>query len=230
MLMSADTDPVVPSTAPLSPSSMVAAGILTANHPSDLDRRVEEEDVVLVREACGLPINFEMASTAEMVGMALRLAPDFVCLVPENRQEVTTEGGLDVAGQKESLRATVGVLREGGSLVSMFIDPEEEQIRASVEVGADMVELHTGCFANSDEDKKSGEIMRLTAGAGLGNALGLRVNAGHGINYGNARELFEVPHLMELNIGHSIVSRSIGTGMEESVREMVEIMRGYPGD
>ena len=193
-------------------------------------RHVQEEDVVLVREACGLPINFEMASTAEMVGMALRLAPDFVCLVPENRQEVTTEGGLDVAGQKESLRATVGVLREGGSLVSMFIDPEEEQIRASVEVGADMIELHTGCFANSDEDKKPGEIMRLTTGARLGNALGLRVNAGHGINYGNARELFEVPHLMELNIGHSIVSRSIGTGMEEAVREMVEIMRGYPGD
>ena len=192
-------------------------------------RHVQEEDVMVVREACDLPINFEMASTAEMIGMALRLAPDFVCLVPENRQEITTEGGLDVAGQKESLRATVDVLREGGSLVSMFIDPEEGQIRASEEVGADMIELHTGRFANSDGDKKAGEIRRLTAGARLGNALGLSVNAGHGINYGNVRELFEVPHLMELNIGHSIVSRSIVTGMEGAVREMAGILADYPG-
>ena len=216
---------------------IVAAGLAAVRGGADSitmhvrgDRRhVQEEDVVLVRDACGLPINFEMASTSEMVGMALRLAPDFVCLVPENRKEVTTEGGLDVAGQKESLRATVGVLREGGSQVSMFIDPEEEQIQASAEVGADMIELHTGCFANSDKDRKSREIMRLQAGARLGNALGLGVNAGHGINYGNVRELFEVPHLKELNIGHSIVSRSIVAGMEEAVREMMGIMGAYPG-
>ena len=156
-------------------------------------RHVQEEDVFRVKEACNLPVNFEMASTAEMVAMALRLRPEFVCLVPENRQEITTEGGLDVAGQRETLRATVGALRDAGSKVSMFIDPEEEQVTASR----------------------------------VGNQLGLCINAGHGINYDNLEELFEIPHLVELNIGHSIVSRAVMTGMEQAVREMVVIMGRY---
>lgn len=190
-------------------------------------RHVQEEDVFRVKEGCNLPVNFEMASTAEMVAMALRLRPEFVCLVPENRQEITTEGGLDVSGQRETLRATVGALRDGGSKVSMFIDPEEEQVRASRDIGADMVELHTGSFANCEGAMRKEELARLTAAARVGNQLGLRINAGHGINYDNLEELFEIPHLVELNIGHSIVSRAVMTGMEQAVREMVVIMGRY---
>ncbi len=193
-------------------------------------RHVQEEDVSRVKKACDLPINFEIASTAEMLEIALRLAPDFVCLVPENRQEITTEGGLDVAGQQESLRATVTTLQRGGSMVSMFIDPDEEQIRASAEIEADMIELHTGCFANSTGVDHVDEIERLVACARLGHELGLQVNAGHGINYRNIGELFKVPHLLELNIGHSIVSRAVTTGLEQAVREMAEAMKGYPGE
>ena len=193
-------------------------------------RHVQEEDVSRVKKACDLPINFEMASTAEMLEIALRLAPDFVCLVPENRQEITTEGGLDVAGQQESLRATVTTLRREGGMVSMFIDPDEEQIRASAEIEAEMIELHTGCFANSTGADHVGEIKRLVAGARLGHELGLQVNAGHGINYRNIEELFQVPHLLELNIGHSIVCRAITTGLEQAVREMAEAMKGYSGE
>ena len=190
-------------------------------------RHVQEADVFRVRDACGLPINFEMASTAEMVAMAQRLRPEFVCLVPENRQEITTEGGLDVSGQKETLRSTVGALKDGGSKVSMFIDPAEEQVRASREIGADMVELHTGSFANSEGAVRREELARLTAAARVGSQLELGVNAGHGINYTNIEELFEIPHLVELNIGHSIVSRAIMTGMEQAVREMREIIARY---
>ncbi len=190
-------------------------------------RHVQERDVREVKERCELPINFEMASTAEMVGIALRLAPDFVCLVPENRQEITTEGGLDVAGQLESLRITVGRLQEAGSKVSMFIDPEPEQVRASAEVQAEMVELHTGCYANADGGGRAEELKRLTEAAVLGHELGLQVNAGHGINYRNIAVLLVVPHLVELNIGHSIVSRAIAVGMQQAVREMKELMNEY---
>jgi len=193
-------------------------------------RHVQEEDVFRVKEACELPINFEMASTAEMVAMALRLHPEFVCLVPENRQEITTEGGLDVSGQRETLRATVGALRDGGSKVSMFIDPEEEQVRASRDIGADMVELHTGSFANCEGANRKEELARLAAAARVGSQLDLVVNAGHGINYDNLEELFEIPHLGELNIGHSIISRSVMIGIEQAVREMVVMMAGYGGE
>ncbi len=190
-------------------------------------RHVQEEDVFRVKEACKLPINFEMASTAEMVAIALRLHPEFVCLVPENRQEITTEGGLDVSEQKETLRATVGALRDGGSKVSMFIDPEEEQVRASRDIGADMIELHTGSFANSEGSIRKEELTRLAAAARVGSQLGLGVNAGHGINYDNLEELFGIPHLEELNIGHSIISRAVMIGIEQAVREMVVMMAGY---
>lgn len=189
-------------------------------------RHVQERDVLRVKEACDLPINFEMASTAEMIGIALQLAPDFVCLVPENRQEITTEGGLDVAGQKESLRATVTTLRAAGCQVSMFIDPEERQIRASADLDAEMIELHTGCFANLAGTEQDAEVERLTEGACLGHELGLQVNAGHGINYENISRILVVPHLAELNIGHSIVSRAIMVGLENAVREMVGAMAG----
>jgi pyridoxine 5-phosphate synthase len=191
-------------------------------------RHVQEQDVRDVMAECELPLNFEMASTAEMVGIALKLAPDFVCLVPENRQEISTEGGLDVAGQLESLRTTVATLQEAGSKLSMFIDPESEQVQASAELGAEMIELHTGCFANAEGEERVAEVARLADASRLGQELGLQVNAGHGINYHNLSELFPVPNLVELNTGHSIVTRAISAGLEQAVREMVELMAGYP--
>jgi pyridoxine 5-phosphate synthase len=191
-------------------------------------RHVQEQDVRDVMAECELPLNFEMASTAEMVGIALKLAPDFVCLVPENRQEISTEGGLDVAGQLESLRTTVATLQEAGSKLSMFIDPESEQVQASAELGAEMIELHTGCFANAEGEERAAEVARLADASRLGQELGLQVNAGHGINYHNLSELFPVPNLVELNTGHSIVTRAISAGLEQAVREMVELMAGYP--
>lgn len=191
-------------------------------------RHVQEQDVRDVMAECELPLNFEMASTAEMVGIALKLAPDFVCLVPENRQEISTEGGLDVAGQLESLRTTVATLQAAGSKLSMFIDPESEQVQASAELGAEMIELHTGCFTNAEGEERAAEVARLADASRLGQELGLQVNAGHGINYHNLSELFPVPNLVELNIGHSIVTRAISVGLEQAVREMVELMAGYP--
>lgn len=191
-------------------------------------RHVQEQDVRDVMAECELPLNFEMASTAEMVGIALKLAPDFVCLVPENRQEISTEGGLDVAGQLESLRTTVATLQAAGSKLSMFIDPESEQVQASAELGAEMIELHTGCFANAEGEERAAEVARLADASRLGQELGLQINAGHGINYHNLSELFPVPNLVELNTGHSIVTRAILVGLEQAVREMVELMAGYP--
>lgn len=192
-------------------------------------RHVQERDVFEVREQLELPINFEMASTAEMREIALRLKPDFVCLVPENRQEITTEGGLDVAGQLESLRPTVEALQASGSRVSMFVDPELDQVEASAELGAGMIELHTGCFANGNEEERRVELGRLVVAARRGSELGLQVNAGHGINYRNVAELFVVPHLAELNIGHSIVSRAVLVGFAQAVREMKGLLHGYEG-
>lgn len=192
-------------------------------------RHIQDADVFLLREKIGTKLNLEMGNTAEILEIALKVKPDFVCLVPENRQEVTTEGGLDVAGQKAALRETVKALQANGTKVSMFIDPELEQVRASAEIGADMVELHTGTFANATGTARASEVARLREAAVLGHGLGLQINAGHGLTTANLPDLFAVPHLVELNIGHHIVSRSIFIGLEAAVREMREAMNGYEG-
>jgi len=190
-------------------------------------RHIQDADVILLREKIGTKLNLEMGNTAEILEIALKVKPDFVCLVPENRQEVTTEGGLDVAGQKAALQVTVKALQANGTKVSMFIDPDLEQVRASAEIGADMVELHTGTFANASGAARSSEVARLRDAAVLGHGLGLQINAGHGLTTANLPELFAVPHLVELNIGHHLVSRSIFIGLEAAVREMREVMNGY---
>lgn len=190
-------------------------------------RHMQEGDVFAVKESCDLPINFEMANTGEMLEMALRLRPAFVCLVPENRQEITTEGGLDVAGLSETLAPTVGALQREGIKVSPFIDPDLEQVEVCAELKTEMIELHTGCFANAAGEDVERELGRLREAAVRAHELGLQVNAGHGINYKNLTALFPVAHLAELNIGHSIVSRSLMVGMRQAVGEMVELMRGY---
>ena len=191
-------------------------------------RHIVDEDVFLLRREIGTMMNLEMGNTPEILGIALKVRPHFVCMVPENREEVTTEGGLDVVGQKAALRASVTQLEQNGTRVSMFIDPDLDQVRASAEIGASMIELHTGTFANEIGEQRSVEAARLKAAAELGQALGLQINAGHGLTTKNLRELFIVPHLAELNIGHSIVARSVFVGLRTAIHEMLELMKEYP--
>jgi pyridoxine 5-phosphate synthase len=192
-------------------------------------RHMQDADVFRIREEVNLPLNLEMGVTEEMVGLALRLKPDFACLVPENRMEITTEGGLNVLAGFDRIRMVVARLQDAGIRVSLFIDPDAEQVEAAGETCADMIELHTGCFANAVGGEVDREIARLTAAARDGHAATLQVNAGHGINYTNVTRLSAVPHLAELNIGHSIVSRAMRVGISTAVREMKELMAGYPG-
>jgi pyridoxine 5-phosphate synthase len=192
-------------------------------------RHMQDRDAFELREQCTLPLNLEMGVTDGMLALALELKPEFVCLVPESREEVTTEGGLDVLSRLDEVKACVDRLRSAGIRVSLFIDPDVGQVEASAETGGEMIELHTGCFANALGDERSAEIERLIDAARCGAGMELQVNAGHGINYGNLPALFEVPHLAELNIGHAIVSRAMRVGMGEAVREMKTAMAQYPG-
>ena len=196
-------------------------------HVREDRRHMQDADAFAVRREVNLPLNLEMGATPAMLEFALRLKPDYVCLVPERREEITTEGGLDVAGHLEELRPLVAALLENGSKVSMFIDPEEEQVRASAAVGAPMVELHTGRFANTLGAERAVETARLVAAAELAHSLGIEVHAGHGIQVGNLADLAAVPHLTELNIGHTIICRAIFTGLTEAVREMKVAMAEY---
>ena len=183
-------------------------------------RHMQERDVFEIREKIGLPLNFEMGNTREMVELVLGLKPDFVCLVPETREEVTTEGGLDVDGLYRLLEPTVSQLQGVGIKVSMFIDPDVRQVEASSRIGVEMVELHTGCFANAVGEDREAEIRRLTECAELGYGFGLQVNAGHGINFENLSGVMRVPHLAELNIGHTLVARAVRVGLQKAVEEM----------
>ena len=184
-------------------------------------RHIQERDVWRLRESIATRLNLEMACTPAMTAFALKLKPDFVCVVPENRQEVTTEGGLDVVGNRERVRVCVEALAAAGIKVSLFIDSDEPQIELSARLGAPFVELHTGAYANAYcTPQRAKEFQRLRLGCARAKEVGLAVNAGHGINYVNIAEVRTLPHLHELNIGHSIVSRALFTGVEEAVREM----------
>jgi pyridoxine 5-phosphate synthase len=185
-------------------------------------RHIQDRDVFRLRNSIMTKLNLEMGNTPEILSTALRVVPDEVCLVPENRQEVTTEGGLNVAKYFKSLKETVERLQSAGIRVSMFIEPVEEQIEASAEMGADAVELHTGAFANALDDFKKDEIKQLSVCAELARHRGLLVNAGHGINYANVALLLKIPHWNEFNIGHSIISRALFVGLENAVRQMLE--------
>ena len=185
-------------------------------------RHIIDEDVWRVKKNIATRLNLEMACTPEMMALALKLKPDSVCLVPESREEVTTEGGLDVVGQRDRVRTIVDAMNEAGIATSLFIDPDEPQIEAGAEMGAPWIELHTGAWANAyyTAGRREEEFARLVRGAELGHAVGLVVNAGHGINYVNVAEVRTLPHLHECNIGHSIISRALFTGIDEAVREM----------
>ena len=192
-------------------------------------RHIQDRDVWLLREKIRTRLNLEMANSPEILAIALKLKPDIVCLVPERRQEVTTEGGLDVAGNTAALAETRKRLNDAGIDVSMFIAPEAAQVEASAKAGSQFIELHTGAFAEhfDQERERAGELVRLVAAANQAHALGLKVNAGHGLNYRNLSVLHRVPHLVELNIGHSIISRAITSGLTVALKEMLAAMEGY---
>jgi pyridoxine 5-phosphate synthase len=194
-------------------------------------RHIQDRDIWRLREVVRTRLNFEMANTPAIVEIALRLKPDIVCVVPERRAEVTTEGGLDVVGQGVALAETRARLNAAGIDVSLFITPDPAQVEAAAATGSQCVELHTGAFAAHFADPATGpvELERLARAARLAHACGLRVNAGHGLNYRNVPALVAVPHLVELNIGHSIVSRAVTVGLPAAVREMLECMNAAAG-
>ena len=194
-------------------------------------RHLQDRDVFALRKKIKTRLNLEMANAPEIVAIALKVRPDIVCIVPERRQEVTTEGGLDVLAAEKSLAATCMKMNAAGIDVSLFIAPDTQQIAASARVGAQFIELHTGKYAEvfADAKKRKAELKRLIDGANQAHALGLRVNAGHGLNCENLPALFAVPHLEELNIGHSLVSRAVFIGMKAAVKEMLALMKKYRG-
>jgi pyridoxine 5-phosphate synthase len=195
-------------------------------------RHIQDHDVHRMRAALQTRMNLEMAATDEMIAIAREVRPQDVCLVPEKRTEVTTEGGLDVAGQQSRLRETVAALHERGIRVSMFVDPDAGQLEASIAIGAPAVELHTGAYAEASGEQQARELMRLVEAARHGSQLGLTVHAGHGLHYHNVQPVAAVPEIVELNIGHAIVARAVFDGLAAAVREMrrlmVEARRGLP--
>jgi pyridoxine 5-phosphate synthase len=192
-------------------------------------RHLQDADLPRLRALIKTKLNLELGNSPEIVAIALREHPADVCLVPENRREVTTEGGLDAVGQRGALAPSIQAFAKDGIRVSLFIDPDTPQIEASAALGAPVVELHTGAYANSgNESDRRRELARLRAAAELAAARGLVVNAGHGLNYANLPALLaNVPHLHELNIGHSIVARALFVGLSAAVREMLELMKAY---
>jgi len=189
-------------------------------------RHIQDRDVERLRASINTKLNLEMGNTPAILDIALRILPEEVCLVPENRAEITTEGGLDAAGQIKSLTPTVSRLQNAGIRVSLFIEPDPSQLAAARQLGAEMVELHTGAFANAVGQARDREVERLVTAASQANTLGIQVNAGHGINYTNIALIRKIPHLAELNIGHSIVSRAIFVGLERATAEMLAAMAG----
>ena len=194
-------------------------------------RHIIDRDIVALRKAIRTRLNFEMANAPEIVEIALAVRPDIVCLVPEKREEISTEGGLNVVGHESALRETIRRMKESGIEVSLFVDPDPAQVEASARVGAQFIELHTGAYAEVFHQKaeRNRELERLVMAAERAHQEGLGVNAGHGLNRENLPLLHVVPHLEELNIGHSIISRAIFVGLEKAVQEILQAMEGYGG-
>lgn len=189
-------------------------------------RHIQDRDVRLLKEIVQTKLNLEMAATPEMFKIATALKPDLVTLVPEKRQEITTEGGLDVVGQIKFLRGPIQDLQQAGIRVSLFIDPQSDQIQASQSVGAKEIELHTGAYAQAKQEHSCElELNRLRKAAELAHQFQLQVNAGHGLNYFNVQKICSLPHLRELNIGHSIVSRAVFVGFRQAVQEMIQLLQ-----
>jgi len=209
------------------PDPILAAGLCElagANgitvHLREDRRHIQDRDVRLLRETVKTLLNLEMAWTEEMRAHALAIKPEQVCVVPESRQELTTEGGLDAVALEATLSEGIPALHAVGIEVSLFVDPDPEAIEAAARAGADFVELHTGAYANARGAQRDNELKRLETAANYAHSLGLRVNAGHGLDYDNVLPVAQLPHVEELNIGYSLVCRALYVGLDQAVREM----------
>lgn len=188
-------------------------------------RHIQDADVYAIRQHCTRRLNLEMAATDEMVGIACDVLPNDCCLVPEKREELTTEGGLDVIGQFERIRNATQRLTAAKIRVSLFIEPDREHIRRVPEIGAPVIELHTGTYANSTGAARERELERIRAAAAFAHDLGIQVNAGHGLDYHNTQAIAAIPQIRELNIGHSMVARAIFVGIQQATSEMLALMQ-----
>ncbi len=208
-------------------SEKAGANSITAHLREDR-RHIVDSDIKKLRENIKTKLNLEMACNNDVLNVALDIVPDYACLVPENRAEITTEGGLDVITHYEKTKRTTEKLSEKGVVVSIFIDPVEKQIEHAKKMGAPVIELHTGAFANAwgDIQKRNAELERLKRAAEFAKSIGLTVNSGHGINYQNVKTLLNVFEFNELNIGHSIICRSLVVGIEQAVAEMKALING----
>ena len=211
-----------PVTAALLAEKAGADGITV--HLREDRRHIQERDVGLMRQQLGTKLNLEMAVTPAMVAFAEKLRPDDACFVPEKREELTTEGGLDVVTHKQKILEAVKRLQDRGIHVSLFIDPENNQIETSKEIGAHGIEIHTGTYCNAAETESKKERAIVAAAAALAHRLGLEVHGGHGLNYENVLPIATIPEIVELNIGHSIIARAVIVGIEQAVREMKQLL------
>ena len=215
------------------PEPVKAADICEQNGATSItthlreDRRhIKDEDVYTLIKTIKTKLNLEMAMADDIQRIALEIKPHSVCLVPEKRQEITTEGGLDVAGQLDKVTEFIKPLLDAGIVVSLFIDPEKSQVEAAAKSGAQFIEMHTGAYSEAfGKENEEEEFLKLKNAARLAQTFGLRVNAGHGLNYENVHRMHEIPGLYELNIGHSIISRAVFTGLPEAVRKMTELIK-----
>lgn len=195
-----------------------ASGITA--HLREDRRHIKDADMLRLKNEVNLPLNFEMAATEEMLKIALQIKPNAVCLVPEKREELTTEGGLDVLNLRLKLHKFVTDLKTAGIRVSLFIDAEHKQVESAAEIGADIIELHTGAYAH----EKEGELARIRNAAALAEKLGLEVHAGHGLNYDNVAAIAAIPQIVELNIGHFLIGQAVFIGLEDAIKKMRQLM------
>jgi len=202
-----------------------ASGIII--HLREDRRHIKDRDVRLLREVVRTKLNLEMAATDEMVEIARDVVPDMITLVPEKREELTTEGGLDAFSLTRRLKKVTEKVREKGIKVSLFIDPEEKQVMAAKKIGADMIEIHTGAYSDAINDSmRRQEYKKVVEAAKKGKELGLGVNAGHGLHYHNVREIAKIEEIDELSIGHSIIARAVFVGLDRAIRDMLELING----
>ncbi len=188
-------------------------------------RHIQDKDVYEIKKAISIPLNLEMACSDDIINIARDVLPVTCTIVPEKRQEITTEGGLDAAGQYDLVSNTVMRLQEKGIKVSLFIEPDKVQIDAAKKMGAEYIEIHTGLYANTEGDAHIKELNRIKEAAVYAHNIGLIVNAGHGLNYTNTQSIVEIPYMHEFNIGHSIISRAVFTGLETAVKDMIKIIK-----
>jgi len=213
-----------PVTAALLAELAGADGIIV--HLREDRRHIQDRDVEILRRVVKTKLNLEMANTEEIVGIALRVKPDMVCIVPERRQELTTEGGLDVIAQQKALKRNIARLKKAGIRVSLFIDADPGQVKASRAAGADFVEIHTGKYSDApDEESQKKEFQRIARAIAQAHNLGLRVNIGHGLDYQNVAPFTAIPQIEDYSIGHSIMARAILVGLDRAVREMKELIQ-----